>query len=505
MTFDVIVIGSGLGGLVAGAKLAKEGKKILLLEQESTPGGYASCFILNDYIIDLGLHAIDGMYERDPKIEIFEDLDVFFNVEFEKIPTGFYRFTNKRKDFIVPDSAEEAITSLTEQFPEEEKGIKKFFKTINTLTKHTHSIPRSKFLQAIVGPFVPILFSSIPQWGGKTAGELFDKYFKNEDLKLALAGTIQYYGDDPYKLSAIIFALALSSRFKAGTHYIKGGSVKLSYSLANFIIEHGGTILFNRRATNIIVKRGRAVGVEYVSTKRKAGKVNRVDAKYIVSNASVPQVVNDLLPEKVNKKFRQQINKADVGHSILNVFLGFKKSLKELGNTSYTTVVNNEGVINLADVSTNHKSDYEKRNFIFVDYSQIDSRLAPSGKSTGVISTVDYLENWKDLSKNEYIEKKKEIAYIFIRRLSELIPDLVQHIEYFYVSTPRTKYEYTLNPQGTLLGFAYTIKQSGMNRLKSKSPIKNLYFSSAWTFPGGGFSSTIWAGWQCAEQLLKKL
>ncbi|MFW9852750.1 MAG: NAD(P)-binding protein, partial [Candidatus Thorarchaeota archaeon] len=117
MAVDAVIIGTGLGGLVTGAKLAKEGKKILLLEQHSIPGGYATCFTQENFTIDVGLHSMDGLYERDPKIEIFEDLDVYFNVEFEKITTGYYRFTNSRIDFTIPDRREDAIRVLIEQFP----------------------------------------------------------------------------------------------------------------------------------------------------------------------------------------------------------------------------------------------------------------------------------------------------------------------------------------------------------------------------------------------------
>ncbi|MCG3225865.1 MAG: NAD(P)-binding protein, partial [Candidatus Heimdallarchaeota archaeon] len=118
MDYDAIIIGTGVGGLVAGAKLVKEGKKVLLIEQESTPGGYASCLkISDDYMIDFGLHAMEGLYEKDPKVEVFQDLDIFSNIEFDKIPTGFYKFYNERKDFTIPDNEEEAIEKLIEWFP----------------------------------------------------------------------------------------------------------------------------------------------------------------------------------------------------------------------------------------------------------------------------------------------------------------------------------------------------------------------------------------------------
>jgi all-trans-retinol 13,14-reductase len=58
--YDVIIIGGGLGGLTAGAKLAKEGKKVLLIEQHYIPGGCATTFKRKDYIMEVGLHELDG-------------------------------------------------------------------------------------------------------------------------------------------------------------------------------------------------------------------------------------------------------------------------------------------------------------------------------------------------------------------------------------------------------------------------------------------------------------
>ena len=95
MHYDIIIIGSGLGGLIAGAKLAKEGKKVLLVEQHDRPGGYATTFKRGDYTLEVGLHETDGPSQRDMKTKIFNDLDVFSNVDFLPVPE-FYRFINDR-------------------------------------------------------------------------------------------------------------------------------------------------------------------------------------------------------------------------------------------------------------------------------------------------------------------------------------------------------------------------------------------------------------------------
>ena len=146
--------------------------------------------------------------------------------------------------------------------------------------------------------------------------------------------------------------------------------------------------------------------------------------------------------------------------------------------------------------------DFPFINYIFVDYGQTDTGMAPFGKSTGIISTVDYIDNWNHMNKEDYNNKKKEIETIFTERLNELIPDVVDHIEHISVATPKTMERYTHNPKGSVIGFARSPQQVGMYPLTS--PFKNLYFASAWSIPGGGFTSIIDAGWQVATSILKK-
>ncbi len=478
MAYDVIVIGSGLGGLVAAAKLAKEGKKVLVVEQHSSIGGYATCFTKKNFTVDVGFHSMDGLYVQDPKIKVFEDLDVYINIEFIKIPTGYFRFTNERVDFTLPDTVDEAITELKQQFPEEEKGIRTFFKTIENI--------------------------STSKWSNKSVGEMLDSLFRNDDIKLVLTGAMLYYGDDPYTTSAKAFSTAVSRIFKGGNHYIKGGSLKLTDYFANFIKEHGGTITLNKKVTKILTDSlGLITGVEYESTSNDDTVKTQVDANFVILNASVPQVANVLLPEnETTSLLREAVKQMKLGHSVLNVYLGFDTPLDKLGHKDYLTVVNDQSVFKLSDVFGNNNTGYSKRNFLFVDYSQIDSGMAPYGKSTGVISTIDYIENWSKLDEDNYKSKKKQVETEFIERLDKLIPGVKDHIEFVSVATPKTMKRYTLNPKGSIIGFARTPIQVEMYPLKS--PIKNLYFSSTWSIPDGGFTSIIEAGWNSAVSILRK-
>jgi hypothetical protein len=155
----------------------------------------------------------------------------------------------------------------------------------------------------------------------------------------------------------------------------------------------------------------------------------------------------------------------------------------------------------LKDVHLNQLGDWSKRSFIFVDYGRIDAQLAPPEKSVGAICGVDYLKNWEGLSKDEYKAKKEEVAQILLQRLEKQFPGIRESIEYYEVATPKTIQRFTSNPDGSVYGFTQSKEQSGMKRLRNNFLIPNLYFASAWTFPGGGFEGTIMAGFLAALQM----
>src|SRR5512133_3463236 len=129
MKVDVVIIGAGLGGLIAGAKLSREGKSVLVIEQHDRPGGYATTFERGDFTLEVGLHEMYGPSPGDMETKIFNDLDVFNAVKFIPIPE-FYRFVYNRYDVTIPHNPESATEILSTLFPAETEGIHAYFKTI---------------------------------------------------------------------------------------------------------------------------------------------------------------------------------------------------------------------------------------------------------------------------------------------------------------------------------------------------------------------------------------
>ncbi len=476
MKYDAIVIGAGLGGLTAGAKLARAGKKVLLMEQHDRPGGCATTFKRKGFTMEVGLHEMDGLHATDMKSRIFRDLGVSDKVEFLKVPE-FYRFYNGRQDIVVSHDPDEVAENLIKIFPDEEKGIREYFYrmlNIRKIMKETGGDP------------------------GKSLGEYMDEIINDNDLKLILLGNLGYFHDDPYSLSLSYYSMAQSSYYQGGGHFIKGGSQVLSDYFVEAIEAAGGEVLLNSLVTEILVEDDKATGVAFIS--KKDPTVKKAMADRVIANASLPLVAETLLPEEYGSKLSEQYEDLESGASLLTVYFGFNKPLSEI-NKYYSTFIYSQSVKNQEDIKVNNVSDFSERSFTFVDYSHVDSDLAPDGKSVGAVCCIDYTDQWDELTEEEYKDRKENAARAFIDRLEGLIPGFRDALEYYEVATASSVRRYTLNPKGAVYGFAQTPERV---QTDIKSPLENLHFASAWTKTGGGFSGAIFSGYLCVMDIIRK-
>lgn len=478
MTYDIIIIGGGLGGLTAGAKLAKEGKHVLLIEQHDRPGGCATTFTRKGYTMEVGLHEMDGLHPTDGKTKIFDDLGVSEDVEFIPLPE-FYRFYNGRTDLVMPHNKNEAIAMLKARFPDQHKGIDSYFERLMN-AKRINVMERKQ-------PDISV-------------GEFLDKLFTNEEIKLVLLGNLGYFHDDPYSIGLRYFSIAEGSYFQGRANFIKGGSQVLSNKLMEIIRANGGKVLLNHKVNQITVENGIVSSIDFRNVLPGEHRPVRAVAREYILNASLPQAA-DLIGGEAGKKLLAQIASQKLGASLLTVYFGFSKPLKELGYKYYSTFSFHEKVRHQKEILGNNHASFEERSFTFVDYSQIESGLAPEGKSVGAICCIDYLKDWEGLSKVDYKAKKSNVAEIFIKRLEKLIPGCGEHIEHVEIGTSKTIKRYTLNPGGAVYGFAQNPNREVPSSIAG---ISNMHIASAWGKFGGGFSGAIFCGYMCAIDILRK-
>jgi phytoene dehydrogenase-like protein len=221
----------------------------------------------------------------------------------------------------------------------------------------------------------------------------------------------------------------------------------------------------------------------------------------IIANAAVPNLAKQLLARSDGKQLSDSMAGNRIGASLLTVYYGFNKPLREVGNQHYSTFVFDPSVHSPADILQNNHSDFSKRSFTFVDYSQVDSALAPDGKSVGAVCCVDYPEDWENLGREEYNRLKGDVADTLTDRCERFIPGFREAVEYAEVGTSLTIKRFTLNPKGAVYGFAQNPGKS-MDYLSALPD--NVHIASAWGKYGGGFSGAILSGYMTALDLLRR-
>ena len=501
MKYNTIIIGGGLAGLTAGATLSKFGKKVLLLEKHHKPGGCATTFKRGDFIVEVGLHEMSGLTENGSVTQIFKMLDVDKHIQFKKVPE-FYGVLSDTEDFVLPHGYESATKVLIDKYPEDEKGINRFFKLIAGTRKEATNQPRSPLKQKLIYPLMPLLYPNLVEATKHTVGSWLDKYITNENAKLDLIAHLVYWGDDPYTLSMFYFAIPFSGFIENGGHFIKGGSQQLSNYLSSYIKKKGGSVLLGKRAEKIILNNGKATGVTFRDSFNEHSKPMTILCDNVIANCAIP-LVPSMLDDPYSSELQQKIISKTNSCSLLCVYLGFNTDIEKFGVKYYSNVFEGPNVNALMDIKTNHHGDWSNRRFIFVDYNKVDAGLAPPHKSEGVICAVDYIEDWENLNKENYDVKKEEVAQILLERLEKQYPGIRNSIEYYEVATSKTIERYTSNPSGSVYGYAQTKDQIANKRLRNNFLIPNLYFASAWAFPGGGFEGAIQGGFLAALQMKK--
>jgi len=477
MKYDVIIIGSGLGGLTAGAKLAKEGKRILLLEQHDRAGGCATTFRRKDFTMEVGLHEMDGLHPADGKNKIFDELGVFALVDFVPVPE-FYRFLHRDTDLVMPHDKEAAMDMLKSNFPNETDGIDAYFERIMN-ARRINVMERKQ-------PDISI-------------GEFLDRTFTNDEIKLLLLGNLGYFHDDPYSLALRYFAIAEGAYFNGRANFIRGGSQVLSDSLVSIIRKYGGKVLLNHEVTSLYASQNIINKVTFKNNLPGEHEAIEATADIIVANAALP-VVAGLMEEQQGEKIRSAISSESIGASLLTVYFGFSPSLKSIGHQYYSTFRFDDSIATQKDIRQNNLAGFDKRSFTFVDYSQIDSGLAPADKSVGAICCIDYTRDWEKLSREDYKAKKDEAAAMFLERLQQFIPGIADTVSHVEVGTAKTVQRYTKNPQGAVYGFAQHPNRKVIERIEGLS---NLYIASAWGKFGGGFSGAIFSGYMTAVDIMR--
>jgi len=488
--FDVIVVGSGIGGLVTATQLAVKGAKVLVLERYLIPGGSAGYFERAGYRFDVGASMMFGFGDRGTTNLLTRALAaVDMRLETIADPVQIHYHLPNGLDLKVHRDYEKFLQELSNRFPHEKEGIRRFYdecwKVFNCLNAiELLSLEEPRYLMRVFFQH-PLACLGLVKYLPKNAGDYARQFIRDPELLKFIDMECFCWSVVPADLTPMINAgMVFSDRHYGGINYPKGGVGKIAQALVAGLEKHGGQIQYKARVTQIIEENGRAIGVKLASGET-------VRAKRIVSNATRWDTFEKLLPSenmpRAEKKWQQRYRKSP---SFLSLHLGVKAEALPLATECHHILLEDWNKIE------------SEEGTIFVSLpSLLDPSLAPSGCHIIHAFTPSWLETWQGLSPKDYEARKEAAAARIIDRLEAIFPNLSAHLDYQEVGTPRTHRRFLGRDDGTY-GPIPTRKLAGLLGMPfNRTAIPGLYCVGDSTFPGQGLNAVAFSGFACAHRV----
>jgi phytoene dehydrogenase-like protein len=448
--YDCVVVGAGAGGLAAAAQLAARGARVLLLEQHNVPGGFATSFVRGRFEFEAALHQIADVGSPTNKgdVRAFLEDELGLHLDWVEIPEAYRLILTdpgEELDVTMPFGTQAFIDALEREVPGSRATVTDYIDLCHevldaiTYLGKSRGNPDRKVLTSTYANFL----KTAPY----TMDQVADALKIPERARKILHAQWVYLGPPTSRLSFTIFASMLSLFLRKSAWIPKQRSHELALALDTRIRELGGDIAYNTRVEEIRVRDGRVTGVV-------TSRGDRINTKYVISNASPTLTYNHLIHPKAEvPQIALRACRARVpGVSSFVVYMGLDATLEELGLDGYTIFVfknmNTESIYE--SMKTLHAPDLQAALCL----NNAIPDCSPPGTSIVSLTALVRPEPWQDVRPQDYVAVKNRIA-------SDLITDfenatgtsLRPHIEEFEVATPQTLARYTGAYNGTIYGY----------------------------------------------------
>jgi len=407
--YDVVVIGSGLGGLTAANILAREGRSVLLLEQHYKLGGLATWFKRpRGSIFDVSLHGFPfGMVKSCRRYwtqEIADSIVPLEGVRFEN-PMFSLTTTYNRKDF---------TKLLIDRFQITAETVEKFFDTARSMNFYDDQ--------------------------DKTTRQLFDEFFPGrEDVIRLLMEPITYANGSTLEDSAITYGIVFSNFMSKGVYTFKGGTDRLVKAMEREMLKNGVDIRIRCDVNSINVRQGKIRSVTVHD--------REIATECVVSNANLRATIFDLVGEdKFDSGFVDEARAVRLNNSSTQVYMSLQPE-DRIDRSTGDLLFSSTAEAFRTDLLLS--KDITSRTFSFY---YPDMRPSRDNRHFIVSSTNANYSDWNDLDPHEYLAAKKDLLETTLDALDQYVPNIRQRVDHIEAATPRTFEHYTKHIDGSSFG-----------------------------------------------------
>ena len=506
-SYDAIVVGAGLGGLTAATRLAKAGKKVLLLEQHNMTGGYATSFVRGRYEFEVSLHEAcecgDGKngtgYGTVRKM--LEDLDV--DVDWRLVPDAYRVIcTDMDIDFTMPFGIENCIEAIEKYEPGNGKKVRNYFKLfeeINEALEYIGSCGKA-------GPEPKVMATKYASFLRSAAYETdeVNKSFKfgpkTEQILNAYYGYISRHLSES---SFTVWAQMIYIYLRDGAHVANKTSHAIANDIEKAFRKHGGQLELGVKVNKYIIEDGRCVGVVTADG-------TEIRASYVISNGNPTYTLTSMIDRKdVPEEFLKLTGAREQLGSPFLVYMGLDALPQEMGIDSYEYFIAADMDTERIYRESNEWAPHAKVSATCIDVA-IPGMTGPDRCQLNFTTLYDP-EALKagDLDKYSYLPKNEAFANVLIDYFEKSTGAKIRdHIEELAIATPATFTRYANAFKGNIYGYPCTAVDGAVTRMlraEEERYIPGLDFVGSAGIRAHGYSSVITNGYDIAGVALEKM